>query len=267
MPATSTTRSGRETLGSTAGRTACPDTMSTKTIRRSTESPTTFIAPTNHQPKHTHMNTTINAALVKALSELTNLAKDKVNPHFKSRFTSLDAILDATRPILAKHGLALSQEPVFEDGMAGVVTRIIHTSGESRESKLILPLRDQSAQGVGSAISYARRYSAAAVLGIASDEDDDGQQASTPSKAITKAVIAKPVIGGQPAREAIKPQDSLDTLFGLMDTNKVSEEEVRAFCLSKGMKDVPEFVADIKDSVAKRLVEIFSEVVEFSLNK
>jgi len=204
------------------------------------------------------MNTTINASLVKALSELTNLAKDKVNPHFKSRFTSLDAILDATRPVLAKHGLALSQEPVFEDGMAGVVTRIIHTSGESRESKLILPLRDQSAQGVGSAISYARRYSAAAVLGIASDEDDDGQQASTPSKAITRAVIAKPVI---------KIENSLDTLFGLMDTNKVSEEEIRSFCLSKGMKDVPEFVADIKDSVAKRLVEIFSEVIEFSLNK
>jgi hypothetical protein len=205
------------------------------------------------------MNTTINASLVKALSELTNLAKDKVNPHFKSRFTSLDAILDATRPVLAKHGLALSHEPVFEDGMAGVVTRIIHTSGESRESKLILPLRDQSAQGVGSAISYARRYSAAAVLGIASDEDDDGQQASTPSKAITRAVIAKPVIN--------KPDNSLDTLFGLMDTNKVSEEEIRSFCLSKGMKDVPEFVADIKESVAKRLVEIFSEVIEFSLNK
>jgi hypothetical protein len=204
------------------------------------------------------MNTTINASLVKALSELTNLAKDKVNPHFKSRFTSLDAILDATRPVLAKHGLALSQEPVFEDGMAGVVTRIIHTSGESRESKLILPLRDQSAQGVGSAISYARRYSAAAVLGIASDEDDDGQQASTPSKAITRAVIAKPVI---------KTENSLDTLFGLMDTNKVSEEEIRSFCLSKGMANVPEFVADIKESVAKRLVEIFSEVIEFSLSK
>jgi len=211
------------------------------------------------------MNITINASLVKALSELTNLAKDKVNPHFKSRFTSLDAILDATRPVLAKHGLALSQEPVFEDGMAGVVTRIIHTSGESRESKLLLPLRDQTAQGAGGCITYARRYSAAAVLGIASEEDIDGNEASTHPKsmthpkAITRAAIAKAVIN--------KPDNSLDTLFGLMDTNKVSEEEIRAFCLSKGMKDVPEFVADIKEAVAKRLVEIFSEVVAFSLNK
>jgi hypothetical protein len=201
------------------------------------------------------MNTTINASLVKALSELTNLAKTKVNPHFKSRFTSLDAILDATRPVLAKHGLALSQEPVFEDGMAGVVTRIIHTSGESRESKLILPLRDQSAQGVGSAISYARRYSAAAVLGIASDEDDDGQQASTSSKAITRAVIAKPVIKTSPS------------LSELMDTNKVTDEEVIAFCSHKGMKEVPEYIGDFSPALAKRLVEIFSEVIEFSLNK
>jgi hypothetical protein len=201
------------------------------------------------------MNTTINASLVKALSELTNLAKDKVNPHFKSRFTSLDAILDATRPVLAKHGLALSQEPVFEDGMAGVVTRIIHVSGESRESKLILPLRDQSAQGVGSAISYARRYSAAAVLGIASDEDDDGQQASTTTKAVTRAVIAKPVIKTGPS------------LSELMDTNRVSDDEVIAFCESKGMKEVPEYIGDFSPALSKRLVEIFSEVIEFSLNK
>jgi hypothetical protein len=213
---------------------------------------------------------TLNAALVAALSELRNLAKDKVNPHFKSRFTSLDAILDATRPVLAKHSLALSQEPVFEDGMAGVVTRIIHTSGESRESKLILPLRDQSAQGVGSAISYARRYSAAAVLGIASDEDDDGQQASTPSKALSKPAIAKPVI---PAKKDVPvvsmakrelPKSAGDMLFSLMDTNKVTEEDVRSFCLSKGMKEVPEFVADFSDSAKERLVAIFDQVVEFS---
>jgi hypothetical protein len=141
---------------------------------------------------------------------------------------------------------------------AGVVTRVIHSSGESSESKLLLPVKSNDPMACGSAISYSRRYSISAVLMICADEDDDGVSASTPSKAITKPVIAKPVI---------KTENSLDTLFGLMDTNKVSEEEIRSFCLSKGMKDVPEFVADIKESVAKRLVEIFSEVVEFSLAK
>ena len=218
------------------------------------------------------MKDTLNAALVSALGELRNVAKNATNPHFKSKFATLDSILDATRPILAKHGLALSQEPVFEDGMAGVVTRIIHTSGESRESKLLLPMRDQSAQGAGSAITYARRYAAAAVLGIASEDDEDGQVASTPSKAITKPVIAKPVIPakevplvGMAKREI--PKSAGDMLFSMMDTNKVSEEDVRSFCLSKGMKDVPEFVADLSDAAKERLVTIFDQVVEFSVNK
>jgi hypothetical protein len=52
-----------------------------------------------------------------------------------------------------------------------------------------------------------------------------------------------------------------------MDTNKVSEEDVRSFCLSKGMKDVPEFVADLSDAAKERLVTIFDQVVEFSVNK
>jgi hypothetical protein len=206
------------------------------------------------------MNTKLNAALVSAIAELRSVTKDKVNPHFKSKFASLDAITELARPILAKHGLAITQMPEYDSNSqtAGVVTRVIHSSGESSESKLLLPVKSNDPMACGSAISYSRRYSISAVLMICADEDDDGVSASTPSKAITRAVIAKPVI---------KTENSLDTLFGLMDTNKVSEEEIRSFCLSKGMKDVPEFVADIKESVAKRLVEIFSEVIEFSLSK
>jgi hypothetical protein len=218
------------------------------------------------------MNTNLNAALVAALGELRNVAKNAVNPHFKSKFATLDSILDATRPVLAKHGLALSQEPVFEDGMAGVVTRLIHTSGESRDSKLLLPMRDQSAQGAGSAITYARRYAAASVLGIASEDDEDGQVASTPSKAISRPVIAKPVIPTKeiPVVSMAKremPKSAGDMLFSMMDTNKISETDVRSFCLSKGMKDVPEFVADFSDALKERLVAIFDEVVAFTFSK
>jgi len=233
------------------------------------------------------MNTNLNASLVAALGELRNVAKNAVNPHYKSKFATLDSILDATRPVLAKHGLALSQEPVFEDGMAGVVTRIIHTSGESRESKLLLPMRDQSAQGAGSAITYARRYSAASVLGIASEDDEDGQVASTPSKASSKPVIAKPVI---PAKVTMKqvnpdlpansvevtrgdisegtrmPQNALDMLFSMMTTNRLEEDDILAFCASKGMK-APEYVSDLPDAAVNRLVEVFDEVVEFAISR
>jgi len=219
---------------------------------------------------------TLNSALVAALGELRNVPKDKVNPHFKSRFTSLDAILDATRPVLAKHGLALSQEPVFEDGMAGVITRIIHTGGETRESKLLLPLRDQSAQGAGGCITYARRYSAAAVLGITSDEDLDGNEIA-PSRPVNKPVIAKPVIA-KPAQtidpapvpapsKTLHNDDLTGRLFAMMDENKVTEDEVIAFCKHKGMKAVPDYVADLSIPTIKVNSIIFSEVIEFTLSK
>jgi hypothetical protein len=234
------------------------------------------------------MNTTLNAALVKALGELSNISKDKINPHFKNKYAGLDSILDAVRPVFSKHGLAITQLPQFQDGLAGVVTRIIHTSGESTESTLLLPLRDQSAQSVGSALSYARRYSIISVCGICGDDsEDDGQVASTPSKAITKPVIAKPVI---PAKATMKqvnsafpaesvevtygdisegtrmPQNALDMLFSMMTTNKLEKDDILAFCASKGMK-APEYVSDLPDAAVNRLVAIFDEVVEFAVSR
>ena len=216
---------------------------------------------------------TLNSALVAALGELRNLAKDKVNPHFKSKFTSLDSILDATRPVLAKHGLAMSQEPCFEDDMAGVVTRIIHAGGESRESKLLLPLRDQSPQGAGGAITYARRYSAAAILGITSDEDLDGNESTMPSKPVTQAVIAKPafqprktdadklaheITAPQPAKTAVT--DQWEVMFSTMEAYKVSDDQVRSFLLAKGV-EVPEFLIDLPLPVVKRVNEKFADIV------
>ena len=130
-------------------------------------------------------NTTHAAALVAALGELSNVAKNATNPHFRNKYASLDAILDAVRPVLKKHGLAISQEPITSDGMVGVTTRIIHTSGEATTSTLLLPVTQNTAQGFGSALTYARRYAVASILGIAADDDDDGQEASSPPRRTT----------------------------------------------------------------------------------
>jgi hypothetical protein len=117
-------------------------------------------------------------ALVAAIGELTNVPKTAANPYFKSKYAPLDAIIDATRPILLKHGLAISQTPLFMEGTAGVETTILHKGGHSTTTTLLLPLKDQSPQGVGGAITYARRYALASVLGIASEDDDDGNLSS-----------------------------------------------------------------------------------------
>ena len=133
------------------------------------------------------MTTTLSSSLVAALGELENVTKNATNPHFRNKYASLDAILDAVRPVLKKHGLAISQEPLSEEGKVGVVTRIIHTTGESTASTLMLPVQQNTAQGFGSALTYARRYAVASVLGIAADDDDDGEVASSPPRKSTAA--------------------------------------------------------------------------------
>jgi len=122
------------------------------------------------------------AALVAAIGELSNVPKTASNPYFKSKYAPLDAIVDATRPVLAKYGLAVMQQPLFMEGSAGVETTILHKDGHSTTTTLLLPLKDQSPQGVGSAITYARRYALAAVLGLATEEDDDGNVGTGLSK-------------------------------------------------------------------------------------
>jgi hypothetical protein len=141
-------------------------------------------------------------ALVSAIGELQNVAKTASNPYFKSKYAPLDAIVDATRPVLLKHGLAISQTPLYIEGSAGVETTILHAAGHSTTTTLLLPLKDQSPQGVGGAITYARRYALAAVLGLATEEDDDGNVSSGLSKktaeearpAVAKAMDKNPVV-------------------------------------------------------------------------
>ena len=146
-------------------------------------------------------------ALVAAIGELSNVPKTASNPYFKSKYAPLDAIVEATRPVLAKHGLAIQQQPLFMEKTAGVETTILHKSGHSTTTTLLLPLKDQSPQGVGSAITYARRYALAAVLGLATEDDDDGNISTGLAKkeearpAIAKAMDKNPSV--RPAGNAV----------------------------------------------------------------
>lgn len=120
------------------------------------------------------------AALAKAQGEMGGAVKDAANPAFKSKYATLEAVIDAVKPALSANGIAYVQAP-GEVGEAGVpiTTVLVHgESGEWMRSTLTVPLGNRrDAQGVGSAISYGRRYSLMSVLGIAA-EDDDGNAAS-----------------------------------------------------------------------------------------
>lgn len=127
-------------------------------------------------------------ALVSVQKGLQPAKKDSANPFFKSKYADLNSIWDSCRDLLATNGLAVMQtnEPV--ENAVIVETTLAHQSGEWVSGQILLPLAKSDAQGVGSAITYGRRYGLAAILGIVSDEDDDGNAASPQKKTESKGV-------------------------------------------------------------------------------
>lgn len=121
-------------------------------------------------------------ALVSALSEIEGASKQGENPAFKRdgkvlRYTTLDAVIEASRDLLAKHDLALMQFPgALADGVLSLETVILHKSGEWVSGDFQIALGRSDPQGVGSALTYARRYAQKAALNMP-DLDDDAEAA------------------------------------------------------------------------------------------
>ncbi len=132
-------------------------------------------------------------AFVAAQGEITPAPKDKINPHFKSRYADLASIMEACREALKRNGLGVIQSPGFVEGRIRVTTRIVHKSGQWVESDLDLKTRNDTAQDAGSAITYARRYALASMLGVVSEEDDDGNLANGNRSAEPRPLPKRPV--------------------------------------------------------------------------
>ena len=116
-------------------------------------------------------------------SECPNPKLDGVNPHFSSKFSTLSEIIKTITPTLTKNGLSLMQPTKTEGNQVGVSTLLLHSSGQFLQSDYIwIPLAKANAQGVGAAITYGRRFSLGATLGIATESDDDGNSISGQNK-------------------------------------------------------------------------------------
>ena len=136
----------------------------------------------------------LSAAVAKAQAEIENASKTANNPHFKSKYADLAEVLNTVRPVMSRHGIAIVQMPSFESGLASVETLMTHSSGEWISNICSAPVSKQDAQGVGSAITYLRRYSLAAFAGIAQEDDDANaavgqRQAPAPAKPAEKPAL------------------------------------------------------------------------------
>ena len=120
-------------------------------------------------------------ALAKAQGQMGSAEKNKINKNFGNPYADLTSVIDVIKKPLAANGLAYVQVPIVEQGRTGVITRLMHTSGEFLESCVTVQLAKDTAQGVGSALTYSRRYSLQSMFGIPAD-DDDGESAEGRSK-------------------------------------------------------------------------------------
>lgn len=160
----------------------------------------------------------IYGALAKAQGELVNVEATSTNPHFRSRYADLGAILAVVSPVLSRHGIALVQSPYnAPDGAVGVVTQLFYEDGSSVLSTLEITPEKANAHGVGSAITYARRYTLAALVGVAQDDDDGNEAVASPGRSLAKPAKKR-------AKKAAPPEDEGSTIRAWLDARREHPE-------------------------------------------
>jgi hypothetical protein len=149
-------------------------------------------------------HTNIAAALAAAQAEMGKALKQTDNPHFRSKYADLGNVMDACMPALNANGIAVMQPFIASEFGNRVATVFLHESGERLETEIPLILGKQDMQGLGSAITYARRYGLMCLAGIA-PEDDDGNAAAQ------NAPKRKPAEHGEAIKDAWR-QSVMDSL-------------------------------------------------------
>lgn len=157
----------------------------------------------------------IMGALSKAQKTIQNASKNAQNPHFRSKYADLSEVLNASREPLSENGLAVVQTVDEIEGRYYLITTLGHASGQFLQSRLPLIMSKNDMQGLGSAISYARRYALSAMIGI-SQEDDDGEENR---KSLEKKVT--PLKYPDTKKEA-----SINVNFSIEDLKKTSPENI-----------------------------------------
>lgn len=190
------------------------------------------------------------SAIIQAQSAIAPITKDKTNPHFKNDYVSLATILKAVCPILNLNKILLTQEIGIDDKDRDILkTRLTHISGEELSSSAILRVKKSDdindPQKFASSLTYMRRYSLTALLGIA-EEDDDGNEASTPSAQSKPKEIIK----------TINPKQ-LEEIQNLIDEAKMDKINFCELVKINSLAEIPQdkfvaYVARLKTKISEK---------------
>lgn len=175
-----------------------------------------------------------------AFAEIEAATKSATNPHFKSKYADLGAVIDAIKPALIKHGLFFTQrcQPA-EDGVS--VETVLHHSGGEKESlgTLYVPANKRDPQGFGSALTYARRYALQTAFGVPT-EDDDGNAATASAPRATAA-----------ANRPVPIEDSQRDL--IQQLAPAAGKTVQGICEAYRVGSLKELTYSQADSIINRL--------------
>lgn len=201
----------------------------------------------------------LSKALSKAQAMMKPAAKDSENPHFRSKYADLASCWDAARGPLSANDLAVIQTCDIPEQGAGVIveTTVTHATGEYITGRMFVPVTKYDAQGIGSALTYGRRYGFCAAIGMVADEDDDansavGKKAVTETKPKTPAPPAEPPTDSKDPEYLDRIKNELRRLFG--DDKKAALDKIEELTAFKG-KDgqTVEGVRDFTKLKGKRL--------------
>lgn len=173
--------------------------------------------------------TAIATALAKAQGEIEDATKTGLNPAFRSKYADLAAVRAVIREPLAVNDLSIMQFPRTVAGGVEVETMILHKSGEFMSESLFMPVSKNDAHGIGSGITYARRYGLMSMLCLAADDDDGNaavDKAPAPAPKVEKAVDPKlvkaAIEAGEAAAKKLGGKGATDWWSGLANEVRVA---------------------------------------------
>ena len=206
----------------------------------------------------------ISEALAKAQALVQSAEKTATNPHFEKTYAPLPAIFDAIRKPFGEHGIAVTQENDYIDGK-WVVWTTARKGDEYIGHPTPIIMRGQTSQDFGAALTYARRQGLQTLVGVAADEDDDGNQASGKAAPPKQSANIKPARSNAQKTPENKPKkeisENTQLVLNAAQTHNWEVGDVKKFLISRFKKET---VDSLTDSEIITLLE-FIENTTFNL--
>ena len=185
-------------------------------------------------------------ALSKAQSEFPLVKKESSNPFYKSKYADLPSVWSAIRDTFKKYNLCVSQSAKIENGQTVLVTTLYHDSGEWISSDYPLNPVKNDPQGLGSALTYARRYALTALIGLVSDDDDDGNAGSGVNG---RQEVKSKINAYKETQKTAITETQQKELFKVLKEFGLEEKQFKSYLEVKGWNNTKDIPSDKFDEV------------------